>query len=185
MLKVLAAAHAPATLAALSESLGGHPNTTRAQLEHLVSAGFATETSLPASGRGRPARAWRATLDGRQVAGEAPDRELWDPLLEAMAEHLASGPEPGTAAREVGRGWGVRLVAAGSDDLVGVLTRQGFTPEPDADGIALRTCPLLDAAVRRPDVVCGIHQGMIDAIADSPQRLLPFARPGACLVRPA
>ena len=66
--------------------------------------------------------------------------------------------------------------------LLRTLAGQGFTPEETEEGIALRTCPLLSSAQRRPDVVCGIHQGLIDAISPEPLILRPFAVPGACLI---
>ena len=66
-----------------------------------------------------------------------------------------------------------------------ILTGQGFTPMATPDGIALRTCPMLASARRHPQVVCGIHQGLIDAIAPEPRQLVPFAAVGACLIRPA
>lgn len=185
MLRALLATDGRGTIATLNADLGGHANTIRIQLEHLVRDGFVTETSLPAPGRGRPARAYLVTIAGRQVAMEDPDRQGQSALVEAVAEHLASSPDPAGAAHSVGRNWGSRLVATTGDDLVSMLTRQGFTPMQTPEGIALRTCPMLASARRHPDVVCGIHQGQIDAVAAEPQQLLPFAAAGACLVRPA
>lgn len=170
-----------ATLADLVDQLGGHPNTTRAQLDRLVATGFAAEVDRPRHGRGRPARGYCATVAGRQVALEGPDRGQ-TALLEAVADHLAANSDPGAAAHEVGLAWGRRLAAGVG--LVELLAGQGFTPEVQGDDIALRTCPLLDAARGNPDVVCGIHQGLIDAVSDRPMRLAPFARPGACVVYP-
>lgn len=185
VLRALSAAPAPVTLAELTARLGGHPNTTRAQLEHLVADGFAEEATRPASGRGRPARAYAATIAGRQVAMEDDDRDNAGALVEAIAEHLVGTPDPVAAAHSLGRAWGRRLAAADGADLIGVLAAQGFTPEVDHDGIALRTCPLLTSAQQWPEVVCAIHQGLIDAVSPQPRRLLPFAAPGACLIRPA
>lgn len=184
VLRALVAADAPATLSSLTATLGGHPNTTRLQLENLVADGWADEADEPPSGRGRPARTWRPTVAGRQVALEDPDRAEQVALLESVAENLAGSPDPRAAARAIGRGWGRRLVAAGLDDLTAALAAQGFTPEPVADGIALRTCPLLASAKAWPEVVCGIHQGLVDAVASEPWVVEPFSRPGACLVRP-
>jgi hypothetical protein len=64
----------------------------------------------------------------------------------------------------------------------------GFAPDSDAAArsVALRQCPLLDAARRYPDIVCGVHLGMVQGAlevlgADArPARLEPFAEPGAC-----
>jgi predicted ArsR family transcriptional regulator len=175
----------PTTLAALAVELGGHPNTTRMHLDHLLADGFVAEHALPPAGRGRPARGWAATVAGRQVALEDPDRGAEGALVEAIAEHLAAGPDPVAAARAVGRNWGRRLTVAGGESLYDILAGQGFAPDETGEGIALRTCPLLASALERPEVVCAIHQGLIDAVSPEPRRLEPFAVPGACLVRPA
>lgn len=185
VLRALLASDGRGTIATLNSALGGHANTIRIQLEHLVRDGFVTDTSLPTAGRGRPARAYIATIAGRQVALEDPDRQGQSALVEAVAEHLAGTADPAGAALSVGRNWGSRLKATSGDDLISILARQGFTPMQTPDGIALRTCPMLASARLHPDVVCGIHQGQIDAISAEPQQLLPFAAAGACLVRPA
>lgn len=177
--------HGPTTLAELASDLGGHPNTTRMQLEHLLNDGFVTEHALPPSGRGRPARGWAATVEGRQVALEDPDRGADGALVEAIAEHLAADPDPVGSAHVVGRSWGRRLAQGAGLDLYGILAAQGFAPEETTDGLALHTCPLLASALQHPDVVCGIHQGVIDAVSPEPRTLVPFAVPGACLIRPA
>jgi predicted ArsR family transcriptional regulator len=182
-LRVLRAlvANGPATLADLAEKLGGHPNTTRVQVEHLVSEGFAREVPLAlAPGRGRPARAYNATVSGRQVAVEDFERDDQGALVEAIAEHLADSPDPVAAAEALGRSWGRRL--RHERGVVETLAGQGFTPEETDEGIALRTCPLLAAAMDRPEIVCAIHQGLIDAVSHEPMKLRPFALPGACLV---
>ncbi len=52
----------------------------------------------------------------------------------------------------------------------------------------LRTCPLLDAARRHPEVVCQVHLGLVDGALAAHEvtapgaRLEPFARPGACVL---
>jgi len=176
-------ASGPATLAELAAALGGHPNTTRVQLEQLVEDGFVTEVHRPVSGRGRPARTYGATVVGRQIALEDPDRVEHSALVEAVAEYLAASPDPAAASLAVGRGWGRRLTESLGTGLVPVLASQGFTPEETPDGIALRTCPLLASAELRPAVVCGMHQGLIDALSPELWDLEPFAVPGACLVR--
>jgi predicted ArsR family transcriptional regulator len=183
VLRVLAGSAAPSTLATLAGTLGGHPNTTRSQLDNLVADGWATQSDEPPAGRGRPARVYCATVAGRQVALEDPDRSDQVALLEAVVEHLAASADPRGAAREIGRGWGRRLASGERADLTGVLARQGFTPEPSVDGIALRTCPLLASARRWPEVVCVIHQGLVDEVATEPWIVEPFSLPDGCLVR--
>lgn len=177
-------ASGPATLAELAGALGGHPNTTRFQLEQLVDDGFVIEVHRPSSGRGRPARTFEATVVGRQVALEDPDRDEHSALVGAVAEYLAASPDPEAASREVGRSWGRRLSQSSGADVISVLAAQGFTPEETPDGIALRTCPLLASVRLRPAVVCGMHQGVIDALSPDRWDLEPFAVTGACLLRP-
>lgn len=124
--------------------------------------------------------------------------------------------DPGADARAIGRAWGTGLAARQDEEVdgadqalaarvIGLLDRLGFSPESeraDAAGpvpgalsttgpepgtmVLLRTCPLLDAARRHPEVVCQVHLGLVagalealDEPADG-VRLVPFARPGAC-----
>ncbi len=182
VLRALVSADRPTTIAALSAELGGHSNTVRHQLEHLVETGFAEQAKLPGGGRGRPAKVFTPTIAGRQVAVEDTDREDQRGLLAAVAVLLERGPDPRGAALELGRAWGSNL-GESPGGLLGLLARQGFTPRATSEGILLQTCPLLEVARHSPQVVCGMHQGLIDATGESPATLVPFAVPGACLVR--
>jgi predicted ArsR family transcriptional regulator len=68
------------------------------------------------------------------------------------------------------------------------LERLGFAPEtePAATSVRLTCCPLLEAARRQPDVVCGVHLGIVQgALAEwgvpaQQTELSPFAERGAC-----
>ncbi|RAV07559.1 transcriptional regulator, partial [Mycolicibacterium sp. GF69] len=73
--------------------------------------------------------------------------------------------------------------------LLDALTRLGFAPDDDGAerGVALRRCPLLDAAQRYPSVVCQVHLGIVEGLLQSMDAptgpgldLIPFAEPGAC-----
>lgn len=183
MLKVLAATEESLTITALTAELGGHPNGVRMHIEHLVSEGLAIEEAAPASGRGRPPRTYRATIAGHQVAGQDDGWDGGPALVAAVAEQLATASDPAAQARSLGRLWGRRLRHADAD-LLSTLAAQGFAPRVAADGIELRTCPLLETARQLPAVVCNIHQGLIDELSPEPLRLAPFARPGACIVHP-
>jgi predicted ArsR family transcriptional regulator len=118
------------------------------------------------------------------VAGQDERTEDQQALVEAVADHLASVPDPQRAATQLGRAWGARLAGdpGGEPDVLEVLARQGFTPAPSPAGIVLQTCPLLTAARRRPEIVCGIHRGMLEAVAGRPVVLVPFGAPDGCLV---
>lgn len=183
MLRTLAAIEEPLTIVALTAELGGHPNGVRTHVEHLVSEGFAVEETAEASGRGRPPRAYRATIAGHQVAGQDGGWDGGPTLVAAVAEQLATASDPVAEAQTLGRRWGRRLKHTDAG-LLATLAAQGFAPRVAEDGIELRTCPLLETARQLPDVVCNIHQGLIDELSPEPLRLAPFARPGACVIRP-
>lgn len=175
------------TVAALAERLGGHPNATRAHLDGLVAKGLATAAPVRGTGRGRPALSYTLTEAGRRALTPDPTRVAYAELASAFASHLADTPDAEPRARSIGRSWGATRVQSGSRPaMLHLLSDLGFDPEPDADAIRLRSCPLLDAATAHPEVVCAIHAGLIEgALGRTGVELEPFAEPGACLVRGA
>lgn len=167
-----------------------HPNTVREHLDALVEEGLAArETSAP-SGRGRPALVYRAVSGDRDAAR---DYQL---LAEVLAEQVASMPDPQEASVSAGQAWGRRMLASGeyAPGAAGVqqaMARMGFDPTaPDENGdLVLRSCPILGAARRRPEVVCAVHTGLARALVEagggdpSEVDVVPMALPAGCLVR--
>ncbi|USQ82070.1 helix-turn-helix domain-containing protein [Ornithinimicrobium faecis] len=128
----------------------------------------------------------------------------------------ARSDDPSDEARDIGRAWGRHLATGeqtaseertASDDkaaseeqpdgadptrlVMRLLARLGFTPVPPAEtspgeGIALRTCPLLELAEEMPEVICQVHQGLVEGALDqygsgaTDVDLQPFVEPGAC-----
>ena len=184
----------PRSEAAPTGSLGQHPNTVREHLDALVEAGLASRERAASTGRGRPA--WLYAALPVTGAGE------YAGLARALARHLArSSARPQEEAREAGREWGAQLAAERSQgervstaaarrSVVDLLDGLGFAPEGDrrAERVRLRRCPLLDAALEHPDVVCGVHLGIAEGALEAwgasseATRLVPFAEPGACLL---
>lgn len=191
-------AHAPVRVTDTSASLGLHANTVREHLDALVGLGLVERTTEPPIGRGRPAALYRPSaadpvVPARDYAG----------LATALAGHLArTSVEPERDARAAGIEWGHELADesahTGGDPhrtVLDVLTRLGFAPDADGQidaagvhrGIALRRCPLLDAARRYPSVVCQVHLGIVEGLLErlgAPTApgldLVAFAEPGAC-----
>ena len=179
ILRLLAAAPEPMTIADLQARLGGHPNRFRSPLDDLVADGFAWETAITSGGRGRPARSYTATAAGAQVALEDPGHPLLNALVEGVAEILSASHDPVSRARSVGNAWGRRLPRL---SLLDALTAQGFAPLVERDRMVLRTCPMVEAARRDPEVICAIHLGVMESVSGDPLTLVPFAEPGGCVV---
>lgn len=184
----------PVTIAGLAAEFGLHPNTAREHLDGLVERELATRELARTEGRGRPA--WRYTAAVDRVEPDARVRD-YAGLAAALAGHLArTSPDPAAAGLAAGRDWGLALVAshpslAGPTPrhrVVELLEDLGFAPQADADArsVALRRCPLLDAAREHPEVVCQVHLGIVRGALEhhggdpEPTELLPFAEPGAC-----
>lgn len=190
----------PVTVSELVAELRLHPNTLRAHLQELLSAGLVARETVPPAGRGRPAHRYRITDEGRAVPTVSdPAFAEYRGLTTAFATYLAArSTGPSGEAREIGRTWGLQL--AGTDPsnrpddtasrrVTRLLSRLGFSPVPAAsadDGIALRTCPLLELATEMPEVICQVHRGLVEGALDrfgaaqTSVDLRPFHEPGAC-----
>jgi predicted ArsR family transcriptional regulator len=202
----------PCTVSALAALTRQHPNTVREHLDGLVVDRLVVRTSSPALGRGRPA--W--LYSGAPDAGSEPGAREYAGLASTLAAQIArTSRQPRADSIEAGRAWGRDLVrrsqvaAAPTDEgsvpsaaiapsalsarreVVTLLEELGFAPSPDARfGIVkLQRCPLLEAAHRYPEVVCGVHLGVVrgaltqlgvDADRTDRTALQPFSEPGAC-----
>ncbi|WP_432843946.1 helix-turn-helix transcriptional regulator [Dactylosporangium sp. CA-092794] len=196
------------TAADVAEATGLHPSTVRAHLDQLVESELLTRHRRGDGSPGRPAWRYRAVPESGTEAAPRADRPYRD-LAAALIGHLArDADDPHAAGMRAGRDWGRALAApvnaeraaSGTpgtpvDGVVRVLDALGFTPQVvdrPAEGSAvvhLRSCPFLDLALSSPDVVCGLHQGVVGgalAAFGAPgarTELEPFALPGACVIR--
>ncbi|UNK70173.1 ArsR family transcriptional regulator [Microbacterium sp. H1-D42] len=177
-----------ATTSDIVAETGLHENTVREHLERLRSDGRLRRVRAEVQGRGRPGWRWE-TLPAHAVNPYAG-------LALALADTLARvATDPVAQARLSGAQWGVEIAAQQSDAtditarelVVATMREQGFEPDDTGDEIILHRCPLLAAAARRSDVVCAVHEGMIEGIAGSREQksdaeLLPFQADGACIL---
>lgn len=188
-------AHSPVRVVDAATALDLHPNTVREHLDAITELGLVERSTATAVGRGRPATLYRVSAADPAVAVRD-----YAGLATALAGHLArTSAHPERDARAAGTDWGRELIdecsQAGDDprqSVLKMLARLGFAPEEeDAPGthrgIALRRCPLLDAARRYPTVVCQVHLGIVEGMLEQlgvPSGrgldLIPFAEPGAC-----
>jgi predicted ArsR family transcriptional regulator len=199
VLGALRGSDVPLGVADVARRLGIHPNTARFHLDALAAGGAAVRVLEPPSGRGRPRTVYHPR-PGMDRGGVRSYRLLAQILL----SHLSSaGPDPEDAAARAGRVWGGFLaerpapsqhLTAGEavGRLTALLAGLGFAPDPGTDVpvpavIRLRHCPFLELAEGYGQLVCQVHQGLMQgALAKlgapvTAARLEPFAEPGACL----
>lgn len=201
----------PCTVSSLTALTRQHPNTIREHLDGLVNDRLGIRTRAPAQGRGRPAWLYCAAPD----VGSDPGAREYAGLASALATQIAlTSRQPRAESIEAGRTWGRELIRQGAvkvtgdespvpantmassaiaarREVISLLQELGFAPSPDprAGVVKLRRCPLLEAAHQCPEVVCGVHLGVVrgalDELGGNPDRtertaLQPFSEPGAC-----
>jgi predicted ArsR family transcriptional regulator len=195
VLESLQASAGPLTLADLTASSGLHANTLREHLEALAARGLVHRVRAAPSGRGRPAWLYEATEPAIETTGSE-----YAGLAATLAAHLhRTSVDPRADAVAAGRTWGHELArkagppegvgdAAARHKVVALLDDVGFCPEADerATTARLTRCPLLETAKEYPDVVCGVHLGIVRGALeeygadDRHTDLKPFSEPGAC-----
>jgi predicted ArsR family transcriptional regulator len=179
----------------LADELGLHVNTVRSHLQLLEDAGLVTSETEVRRVRGRPRLLFRAAPEPRPTS-----EHEYRGLAAILASTLARDPDTAAdVAVDAGERWGRELVATRTipgespiTQLAGdLLDELGFAPRPATDdpaAIDLTRCPYLAVAEEHPEVVCGIHLGLLrGALAaagaqDVDVSLVPFATPTTCRV---
>ncbi|MEV5412241.1 helix-turn-helix domain-containing protein [Thermopolyspora sp. NPDC052614] len=105
---------------------------------------------------------------------------------------LAALSDAGSGSGSGGASGALRGVdaAIATERIVALLTDAGFEPRlaPDGSHIDLHRCPFRELAEANPEVVCGVHLGLMQgALADlgapiTAASLRRFVRPGVCVV---
>ncbi|ODU01429.1 MAG: hypothetical protein ABS81_20690 [Pseudonocardia sp. SCN 72-86] len=191
LLDLLRVATGPLDVRELAVASGLHVTTVRFHLGVLCDAGFARKDFTPAAGRGRP----RAVYSAMHAAADAGP---YAALAAALAGNLAPTPgERRARAERAGREMAAAHAPAPGtppasgpealDRVVALFTELGFEPDVDGRRIRLHACPYREVAVDHPDVVCGLHLGLLRGLLDdcgAPVQaadLHPFVEPGLCI----
>jgi predicted ArsR family transcriptional regulator len=156
-------------VAELTDHFGLNHNAIRQHLAKLRDAGLVVEEHGPPSGPGRPPLRYRPVPGAvAQWGGSSPFEALTLMLIELLRHD--------STPREVGRRAGHRLAAehgTNSDAveaLDAVARRLGFQPrlQPTRAGVdvVLERCPFVGPASAAPDIVCDLHRGIAEGIAE-------------------
>jgi predicted ArsR family transcriptional regulator len=180
----------------LAERLGLHENTVRWHLGILDGAGL-LDAEPTANGKpGRPRMLYRLR-PGAAASTAADEHRLLATVLTGTVAGLPDGVE---RAREAGRAWGRFLVRRpspleqpGEDEVVAEVARlldeEGFAAEAHGRAIHMHRCPFHDLAESNPEVVCGVHLGLMTGALEElgsdleVEGLDVFVRPDLCIAR--
>lgn len=187
----------PVSVRELAARLSLHPNTLRPHLRRLEEVGLVTSEVRRGASVGRPQTLYSVT------EREEPQGSDYRLLAEILAGLLA-GPRAVERARELAREWGEYLVVQGGPKpgtrlparrnlaiLQEAMARAGFEPRfhrrtPTTVEIALRSCPFRDLVEDHKELVCAVHQGLIEGMLGGLKPALalasfePLAERGVC-----
>lgn len=167
--RVIDAAAGPVTVAELTARFGLNHNAIRHHLAKLSEAGLVIEELAPRAGPGRPRLQYRPAPAPAAFGGESPYQQLSLLLLELVATDRS----PRQIGAEAGRRLGAR--AASAPDALAALeelvARQGFEPRRverrGSVDFVLGHCPFVAAASANPTVVCELHRGLAEGMAEA------------------
>lgn len=199
------------TAAEIAEEIGLHVTTARFHLDLLVRHEL-LEAVFRRGGVGRPRKIYRLRRRAVPDGGNRSEEAL-QALTGLLAETWrADGDDEPLTAEQAGERWALEHAPALGDPdrrtasspgawlgkvgrTVDLLHRWGYTPEVrTTDGgrtaeLTLVDCPFLDLATTHPDVVCGIHRGLLRgalrAVGEEETEvgLHPFVGPTTCRAR--
>lgn len=156
-------------VAELTAHFGCNHNAIRQHLAKLVGGELIIEDQAPSSGRGRPRLIYRPHPAAWSRWG---DRGPFEQLSLLLSEMLRTGDSAEEVGRRAAKGR-VRRPRRDADPVAFIsdaMAAQGFEPvvEQRRDGVdlVLQTCPFQSTAVADPEIVCAIHRGLAEGLAE-------------------
>jgi predicted ArsR family transcriptional regulator len=172
----LARAARPLGTAEIAEALGLHTNTVRPHLDRMREAGLVDVTTDGRGEVGRPQHRFSLAAEAPSLGLEPPTVPVLARMVLNMAERLEASSADAFAVGEAegaGRAAGYAAYPSALEALVDDLDRLGFDPvvaESDtADNavVAFANCPFAAYAASHPDLVCGLHNGLVAGFVDT------------------
>ncbi|HET6966371.1 MAG TPA: helix-turn-helix domain-containing protein [Acidimicrobiales bacterium] len=184
LFRYIADADRPVGVAELTEYAGLNHNAVRQHLTVLRQAGLVEEEMEVRRRPGRPRLLYRLSPEAAGSWGTTGPFEL---LASALAEALASGEGPYRVGVRLGRRRAQQIDShRGETDPAEVLRvemlERGFRPTLKRKGerleYSLQRCPFSSVAEQSPQVVCELHRGLMDGLAEElgePVQVVEFA----------
>jgi len=176
----------------IARRFGLHPNVARMHLTKLADIGLLTTRAEKTGRGGRPVHTYSPTGQAVSVTVPARDYRLLSDLLSEALAHM--GEEALPVLTQVGRAYGRRM----AQEALQTLTEDSPRPSPrqlleatarrlgahgvgvevvtGSDGdvsLVFSNCGFQEIALRRPEYVCHLCQGMVQGVAEE---CLPAAR---------
>jgi predicted ArsR family transcriptional regulator len=154
----LARSPLPRSTAQIADVLGLHANTVRPHLERMREVGLLEVRSEAGGGVGRPQHLYSLAPDAPSLGLEPPPFPMLARVLLEVA-HTAGldASDLGDAGRVQGR--------ADADRWSGEFDPEVVDLERGAV-MAFAHCPFRELADRHPDLVCALHQGLVEGLVD-------------------
>lgn len=178
----LARSPRPLATAEIADTLDLHPNTVRPHLERMREVGLLTIETDARGTVGRPQHRYSLSPDAPSLGLEpATFPVLARMLLRVAATGAVGRDEVVDTAREQGEADAAAIAplldesapAADScvDGLVARLDAMGFDPATARDDgeatVAFAHCPFRELAEANPEIVCALHQGLVEGLVDT------------------
>ena len=168
--RAVADAAGPIDVATLTARFELNHNAIRQHLAKLCDAGLVIEEVGPSTGRGRPRLQYRPAL---VTSGDWGIPSPYEHLSVMLVEALRSGRSPREVGAEAGRQWAATLPDTEDpvDSLEIIAADRGFEPRRverrGSVDLVLGHCPFQVTAATAPDIVCQLHLGLAEGIAEA------------------
>jgi predicted ArsR family transcriptional regulator len=159
----------------VAEVLGLHPNTVRPHLERMREVGLLEVEAEPRGGVGRPQHRYSLAADAPALGLEP---SPFPTLARMLVRLAAAGGIDLAEAVDIGRDQGAHDGGLWPEDtpsleaLIVEQARLGFDPAvvehgSGAASMAFAHCPFRDLAEEHPDLICGLHCGLVAGLVDA------------------
>jgi predicted ArsR family transcriptional regulator len=172
----LARAARPLGTAEIAGALGLHTNTVRPHLDRMREAGLVDVTTDGRGEVGRPQHRFSLAAEAPSLGLQPPTVPVLAGMVLNMAERLQASSADAFAVGEAEgaiRAAGYIAFPSALEALVDDLDRLGFDPvvaesdTPDNAIVAFANCPFATYAESHPDLVCGLHHGLVAGFVDT------------------